>query len=128
MPINNSPKFICPDNNDLFTNTENSIGNNSLEYSIGLITNDELIFAGMANRYINKRNYTFSEYHYWTMTPKSFSKFHNSVLGYFPRGGSGYIDADRINYNFSVRPVINLKADVKISGGIGTINDPYVVE
>ena len=126
--INNSPKFICPDNNDLFTNTENSIGNNSLEYSIGLITNDELIFAGMANRYINKRNYTFSEYHYWTMTPKSFSKFHNSVLGYFPRGGSGYIDADRINYNFSVRPVINLKADVKISGGIGTINDPYVVE
>ena len=82
----------------------------------------------MANRYINKRNYTFSEYHYWTMTPKSFSKFHNSVLGYFPRGGSGYIDADRINYNFSVRPVINLKADVKISGGIGTINDPYVVE
>lgn len=29
---------------------------------------------------------------------------------------------------YDVRPVINLKADVKISGGIGTINDPYVVE
>ena len=29
---------------------------------------------------------------------------------------------------FSVRPVINLKSDVKISGGIGTINNPYIID
>ena len=33
-----------------------------------------------------------------------------------------------INNYASVRPVINLKADVKITGGIGTSNDPYVID
>ena len=31
-------------------------------------------------------------------------------------------------YELATRPVINLKADVKISGGIGTINDPYIIK
>lgn len=125
---NSSPQFSCPDNNDLFTKSTNSIGNKALKYSIGLITNDELIFAGSANGYINKANYTYSSLHYWTMSPNRFSPYHNSVLGYFPRGGAGYIDADRINYNFSVRPVISLKGNVTISGGIGTVNEPFIVE
>ena len=30
--------------------------------------------------------------------------------------------------NYAIRPVINMKAGVEISGGIGTINDPFVVE
>ena len=33
-----------------------------------------------------------------------------------------------VSYNYSVRPVINLKADVEISGGIGTANDPYIIK
>ena len=31
-------------------------------------------------------------------------------------------------WNYSVRPVINLKSDVKITGGIGTSNDPYIID
>ena len=38
--------------------------------------------------------------------------------------GSG----DIIDYGRNVRLVINLKADVEISGGIGTINDLYTIK
>ena len=33
-----------------------------------------------------------------------------------------------VNDTFGVRPVINLKSDVKITGGTGTANDPFVVD
>lgn len=29
---------------------------------------------------------------------------------------------------YSARPVINLKADVEISGGVGTSNDPFIIK
>ena len=29
---------------------------------------------------------------------------------------------------YGLRPVINLKSDVKITGGTGTANDPFVVD
>ncbi len=33
-----------------------------------------------------------------------------------------------VDYGGYVKSVINLKSDVKISGGIGTVNNPYVVD
>ena len=33
-----------------------------------------------------------------------------------------------VDYGRYVKPVINLKPDVKISGGIGTSNDPFVID
>lgn len=32
-----------------------------------------------------------------------------------------------VDYGRYVKPVINLKPDVKISGDIGTVNNPYVI-
>ena len=47
----------------------------------------------------------------------------------------GWIQADNgmlvdifVVQRAGVRPVINLKSDVEISGGIGTINDPYIIK
>ena len=125
----NAPTFTCKNiNEDLFTTSNAIIGNKALIYSIGLITTDELIFAGMSNGISNVHFYAYSANHYWTMSPAIYSPYHNSLLHFFPRSSSGRIDYDRVNYNFSVRPVINLKADVEISGGIGTINDPYTIK
>ena len=39
-----------------------------------------------------------------------------------------YLIKEDFDSTLALRPVINLKPDVKISGGIGTINEPYVVE
>jgi len=33
-----------------------------------------------------------------------------------------------VSSSISVRPVINLKADVLITGGIGTANDPFMIK
>lgn len=41
---------------------------------------------------------------------------------------SGFLSGHWVTNGNSTRPVINLKADVEISGGTGTTNDPFVVK
>ena len=113
---------------DLFTtNEEQGYGNGALTYPIGLITGDEVIYAG---GFGGKGNYGFwlnIGQHYWTMTPHST----NVVLVV---EDNGQLDG---NFNVTgsqcVRPVINLKTNSPIitkSEDIkkGTINNPYILE
>ena len=124
----NSGTFKCSNiNEDLYTTSNSSIGNKSLTYPVGLITYDELAFSGMKKGIINTLSWSFSSSGYWTMTPSAY----NAVSGHtniILQRGAGYIDDGWPDSAYSIRPVINLKSDVKISGGIGTINDPYVVD
>ena len=112
--------------NDLFTTSDSEIGNKSLIYPIGLITADELVLSGMKKRQINKFAWTYTDIAYFTMTPSQFD--HNytvSDVWALNKYLHGYMTVGSELY---VRPVISLKSDVKISGGIGTINDPFVVK
>ena len=55
--MNHVPTFNCPNaSNDLFTLNRNTKGNGALTYPIGLITIDELAFAGASHGYLNKMN------------------------------------------------------------------------
>ena len=122
-------QFTCPEpSRDLYTTTDSSIGNKALTYPVGLITYDELIFAGMDNRHINKLSWVYSTQRYWTMSPSSF----DAASGYareWIQYSAGYLyHLAWVTGWHGVRPVINLKSDVKITGGIGTANDPFVVE
>ena len=49
-----------------------------------------------------------------------------TIVALYSDGKLSHMDTFR-TYMY-IRPVINLKADVEISGGIGTINDPYVIK
>ncbi len=125
---NNKAQFICPNvERDLYTTKDSNIGNKALNYPIGLITFDELIFAGLDNNHINKLSWVYSSQSYWTMTPCWFHSVNKSSYVYYANS-NGWTAGDWIRYSYGVRPVINLKADVKISGGIGTANDPYVIK
>ena len=120
--------FSCPDKeNDLFTTSSNTIGNKALQYPIGLITYDELIGSGMGQN-INTLAYTFLNLKYWTMSPSTYSES-NTAAKVYTQYIPGYVNGgnDVTNKNY-VRPVINLKADVETTGGIGTINDPYIIK
>ena len=122
-------QFTCPEpSRDLYTTTDSSIGNKALTYPVGLITYDELVFAGMDNRHINKLSWVYSTQRYWTMSPSSF----DAASGYareWIQYSAGYLyHLAWVTGWHGVRPVINLKSDVKITGGIGTANDPFVVE
>ncbi|MDY5873218.1 MAG: hypothetical protein SPK36_00255 [Bacilli bacterium] len=125
---NNNPQFTCPEpTRDLYTTTDSSIGNKALTYPVGLITYDELVFAGMDNRHINKLSWAYSTQHYWTMSPSHFYATNGYALEWVLLS-AGYVDGWwGVDTSFGARPVINLKSDTLITGGIGTSSDPFVV-
>ena len=125
---NNNPQFTCPEpSRDLYTTADSSIGNKALTYPVGLITYDELVFAGMDNRHINKLSWAYSTQHYWTMSPS----FFNATSGVAYEWGlnrTGYLNPWwYVTDSLVARPVINLKSDTLITGGIGTSSEPFVV-
>jgi len=123
-----TPSLVCPNKKrDLFTTSTSSVGNKSSLYPIGLITVDELTFAGMANGYFNKFSYVYTTDLCWTMSPSVFEAYISSATEFF-LNGDGTFTYYPVSSTFAVRPVINLKSDVEITGGIGTANDPFVIK
>ncbi len=95
---------------------------------IGLITVDELAFAGYAYKLKNTTTYlqeNASNY-WWSLTPGDFSTdeaYVGRVDDY-----TGSIHFASVSYSrVGVRPVISLVSLITISGGSGTSEDPYVV-
>ena len=127
--VQNTAQFTCPNiERDLYTTTGSSIGNNALTYPVGLITYDELIFAGMDGNHINKLSWIYSVQNYWTMSPSNFSAT-NKLSIEWGASNNGYINHWwNVGDGVGVRTVINLKPDVKITGGTGTANDPFIVD
>ena len=121
------PTLKCAQTNDLFTLGTNTKGNKSLTYPIGLITVDELMASGYVNGYINKSAYTYSSSHYWTMSPSCFDVADTGTRSFFLNIGGSLAGYHWVTDNYGVRPVINIKGDAKISGGIGTSSSPYEI-
>ena len=125
---NNTPQFTCPEpSRDLYTTAASSIGNKALTYPVGLITYDELVYAGMDNRHTNKLSWAYSTQHYWTMSPSSFDATLGYAIEWFLNSAGSLTPWWGVGSHLGVRPVINLKSDTLITGGIGTSSDPFVV-
>jgi len=134
--INNlkKPQFACPDaTNDLFTIKDSAKGNKLLTYPIGLLTADELVYAGLNS---GSASYLSSEYSFWTMSPNTFqvgvqwdNTFNHASMY---TGNGNLVDYKYIEYEASIVPVINLKPNVIVSvngtGENGTSTNPYVIE
>ncbi|MCM1053568.1 MAG: hypothetical protein NC483_06310 [Ruminococcus sp.] len=118
------PTYNCLDVNDYFT-TQNALGGNrKLEYPIGLITADEVRYAGMTltgKQAID--NYLYTGLDYWTLSP---SANNGTLMRNFRVHLNGYLENINTATNVGVRPVINLRADVTLTGD-GTISNPYKV-
>ena len=97
--------------------------NGKLQYSIGLLTMDEALFTGITYDESNKNSYLFTGESFWTMSPYYYdygytSVFFVSTIGTLPGGD--------IRSEYGVRPVINLRADLELTGS-GTTSDPFKV-
>ena len=69
---------------------------------------------------------TLSFDNFWTITPAKNS--YNDPYVY-PIGSNGYIDyISNSNFKNNVFPVIYLSSTVKITGGDGSQNNPFVIE
>ena len=119
-----NPTFECQNSIDLYTVASSSQGNKALDYPIGLITADEVAYAGGVYGQTNNGYYLYTNQHYWTMSPHDFNGSYARVFYVY---SDGFLLDSYVNGGTrGVRPVINLKADVTITGS-GTISDPYVV-
>ena len=127
LQTNKSPVFTCSTNN-LYTAETSNKGNKSLSSPIGLITADEVAFAGGVYGQNNEDYYLYTGNFYWTMSPFSFNATFGSAL-VFPVNSSGRLDNNGVDYTTpGVRPVINLKSTTTISSGNGTAQNPFIVD
>ena len=120
-----SPSYKCPYSSDLYTISSSNKGNKALTYPVALITSDEYIYSG--GFYASEGGYTYlnNGQFQMTMTPYSFSVGAANVFIIYTDGWltSSYTSS---SYAGGIRPVINLRADVTLTGS-GTSADPYKV-
>ena len=127
------PSMVCNYDNlggnlNKYTVNDTVNGNGDLTYPIGLLTADELIFAGgassgdMGSTYLTKNISANSGI--WTMTP----------IGWYYNDGNTHVafNAENIIISYTsshyyLRPSIALKGNVSISGS-GSASDPFVVK
>ena len=123
---NKVPTFECPDE-DLYTTNKSGYGNRSLTYPIGLINVDEVAYAGGTYDTVNQSYYLYTGQEYWTISPSVFYNSNSSAFVFYidVYGQSQNYFGDA-NITYGVRPVINLKGSLTLSGS-GTSTDPYVV-
>ena len=114
---NYTPDFKC---------TPDSNGKGLINENVGLLTYDEIVYAG-GYPYINNTTYYLynPDINWWTMSAAGFSGYGSEVwLMLNPNN----LYSSNVTNSHSVRGVINLNADTQISDGDGTKENPFVVE
>ena len=128
-----SPSLICPNDNNggklsKFTVSDTVNGNGNLTYKIGLITVDELAFAGYSNSNYNTTTYLQENAMstWWSMSPSYFSVSYAAVSVYTVKGSGGYFSSVTVGSTFGVRPSISLKPSTNVTGN-GSSESPYII-
>ena len=101
-----------------------TVKNSELSYPIGLLTADEVMFAG-GNSTSNTSYWLYTGSSYWTMTTNSINL--SAPLWQYNVAGDGKLGTNAVSSENGIRPVINLSKDVLFAGGSGTVGDPYKV-
>ena len=112
----NTPTLKCP-------STSESYGG-SYRLKVGLITADELAFAGEVGGTLNDGYLNPGEngYWYWSMTPGGFDSDTADVWSEFD-----VLRSDHVDNPYAVRPVINVTTDNGFASGDGTAQNPYIL-
>ena len=126
VETNKKPTFKCLQQNDLFTKEGSEKGNKKLTNPIGLITADEVMYAGTMYGTKNTSYWLYNGSDYWTMSPRDFGGSDAHVFLIYT---DGTLISGLVSNSFGVRPVINLKASTKFTtDGNGTNGNPFVVK
>ena len=126
------PTLKCPNDNNggklsKFTVDDTTNGNGNLTYKIGLLTADEIAFAGSMAYTYNHSTYlqeNTGTTKWWSLSPNRFVGDDDGVW----HVGSGCLRGDYVRDVYGLRPAISLISSTMISGGAGTSEDPYVVD
>ncbi len=99
----------------------------SVNASIGLLTYDEVIYAGGHYGVRNNNYYLYNSSipDWWTMSPEGFNN--NASYIWLIYGGSYFYTNVNVSYPGFIRTVLNIKSNTTATG-TGTSSDPFVVE
>ena len=126
------PILVCSNDNlggnlSKYTAEDTVNGNGALKgYKIGLLSVDEIVFAGGGAA--NSTYYLYenaSGAFWWSLSPSYFNSY--SAAGVISVRTGGIIKPSWVADLLAVRPSISLKSDTTILGGTGTSSDPFVV-
>ena len=123
---NYKPTLMCTNANDKFT-VEASNGNGSLDYPVGLLTADEIAYAGGRTSTSNSTFYLYNNQTVWALSPSYFNYSNAYEIDLTSTGDLLNYETDGGGYHL-VRPSISLKQGTTISGGSGTAEAPFIVE
>ena len=118
-----TPTLKCQNTRDKFT-TSTSNGNGSLTYPVGLITADEIVYAGGKYTAQNSTFYLNCGTNFWALSP---SYFTSSKAYEFYLTSDGNLNSNIVNYSNGVRPSVSLQPGIAMTGGSGTATDPFVI-
>lgn len=95
---------------------------------VGMLTFDEIVYAGGGNR--TNTNYYLSNNattnYWWTLSPNHFISGNLYVYS-FSVNLNGGLSNGNVNHNNALRPAVTLLSNTQITGGNGTISNPYTV-
>ncbi len=128
------PTLICPNDNNggklsKFTVKDTTNGNGNLTYKIGLITADELAFAGYAYALQNSTTYlqeNATDTLWWSLSPHHFDDDINFAFVWAVDCDNGDFSALNVNGTYGVRPSISLRSTTNVTGN-GSSENPYKV-
>ena len=121
------PTYKCADIEDKNTVAGDTWGGNEkLSKPIGLLTADEVAFAGGAFYTRNSSYYLYTSAYYWTISPFYWS---GSFADSFNVNAAGGLNYDGVHCTYGLLPAVSLKAETMVNAqGTGTYTNPYVVE
>ena len=94
---------------------------------VGLITADELAYAGYAIGTSNTTTYlqeNATDTYWWSLSPRIFDGYSASV--WLVSGSDGNFGSGFVSYAYGVRPSISLKPFTNVTGN-GTSSSPYII-
>ena len=106
--------------------TDDGNGKGLINSNVGLLSYDEMIYAGAYFSSANQSFYLKYTNSYFTMSPAGLSATNTAGI-YFYYNVNGRIGNTIPTSTFDLRPVINIKANVKVEDGQGTQQDPYII-
>ena len=125
------PTLKCPNDNNggklsKFTVDDTTNGNGNLTYKIGLLTADEIAFAGSIAYTYNRSTYlqeNTGTTWWWSLSPNRFFGGYAYVWGVV----SGYLGSHLVFGDGGLRPALSLVSSTNVTGN-GTSDNPYVVK
>ena len=130
---NKNPSLTCLQDNDKYT-VNSTNGNGKLTYPVGLLSADELAYAGAVDGTSNTSYYLYTNQKWWTLSSGNYRSGNVDVFVIYDTGAlfsevsTYYYNCDVSTFSYGIRPSVSLKLGTSFTSGNGTANSPYIVE